>query len=82
MNITEPKTELWIMTQLSTPIRGTPAFIVWDVEQNKELDRILGYSDKNYFFFILDKIIEMRKLKNSHEHQLQTRYQWEWVLQD
>ena len=65
MNITEPKTGWWIKTHLSTPIRGTPTFIIWDVEQNKELDRIIGYANKKYFFFVLDKIIEMRKLKNS-----------------
>ena len=32
------------------PIRGTPTFIIWDVENQVEIARIVGYNGKDEFF--------------------------------
>ena len=31
-------------------IRGTPTFIIWDEKQYKEIDRIVGYNGKEWFY--------------------------------
>ena len=32
------------------PIRGTPTFIIWDEENQIEIDRIVGYGGKDWFY--------------------------------
>ena len=31
-------------------IRGTPTFIIWDEKQKMEIDRIVGYNGKEWFY--------------------------------
>ena len=31
-------------------IRGTPTFIIWDKESQSEIDRIVGYNGKEWFY--------------------------------
>ena len=38
------------------PIRGTPTFIIWNEIERYELDRIVGYSDKDKFYAHLKNI--------------------------
>ena len=32
------------------PIKGTPTFIIWDEENQIEIDRIVGYNGKEWFY--------------------------------
>ena len=32
------------------PYRGTPTFIIWNTNENYEIDRIIGYSGKDRFY--------------------------------
>ena len=38
------------------PIRGTPTFILWDEFKKYEVDRIVGYGDKDLFYNQLQEI--------------------------
>tara|TARA_Y100000590_G_scaffold79763_1_gene88558 strand:+ start:109 stop:483 length:375 start_codon:yes stop_codon:yes gene_type:complete len=44
----------WFKTAYKTnkikPIRGTPTFILWDETENYEVDRIVGYRNKDQFY--------------------------------
>ena len=39
------------------PIRGTPTFILWDEFEKYEVDRIVGYGDKDLFYNQLQEIL-------------------------
>jgi len=38
------------------PYRGTPIFIIWEENENYEIDRIIGYSGKDRFYNQLREI--------------------------
>ena len=38
-------------------LRGIPAFIIWDIEAEKELIRWVGYGGSDHFYQMLDKAI-------------------------
>lgn len=38
------------------PYRGTPIFIIWNSTEDYEIDRIIGYSDKDRFYNQLREI--------------------------
>ena len=38
------------------PIRATPTFILWDEFEKNEVDRIVGYGDKDLFYNQLQEI--------------------------
>ena len=42
-------------------IRGTPTFIIWNEETGMEIDRIVGYSGKKWFYEYIDSWIENNK---------------------
>ena len=65
MNLRIKKTHEWIKAhQYLTPIRGTPTFIIWDDEKEREIDRIVGYANKVWFYERLNKIIKKYGLKD------------------
>jgi thioredoxin-related protein len=35
------------------PIRGTPTFIIWDEKKKVEIDRLVGYNGKKWFYIRL-----------------------------
>ena len=35
------------------PIRGTPTFIIWDEKKKVEIDRLVGYNGKEWFYIRL-----------------------------
>jgi len=39
-------------------LRGIPAFIIWDIEAEKELIRWVGYGGSDHFYQMLDKAIK------------------------
>jgi len=39
------------------PIRATPTFILWDEFEKYELDRIVGYGGKDWFYYQLKEIL-------------------------
>ena len=39
------------------PIRATPTFILWDEFEKYEVDRIVGYSGKDWFYNQLQEIL-------------------------
>ena len=38
-------------------LRGIPAFIIWDIEAEKELIRWVGYGGSDHFYQMLDKAV-------------------------
>ncbi len=40
------------------PIRATPTFILWDELEKIEVDRILGYGGKDWFYYQLKEILK------------------------
>ena len=47
------------------PIRGTPTFIIWDEENQEEIDRIVGYGGKEWFYEQIS--IRVKNLNNNEE---------------
>ena len=47
------------------PIRGTPTFIIWDEENQIEIDRIVGYGGKEWFYEQIS--IRVKNLNNNEE---------------
>ena len=47
------------------PIRGTPTFIIWDEENQEEIDRIVGYGGKEWFYEQIS--IRVKHLNNNEE---------------
>ena len=39
------------------PIRATPTFILWDEFEKYEVDRIVGYGGKDWFYYQLKEIL-------------------------
>ena len=46
------------------PIRGTPTFIIWDEKRQEEIDRIVGYGGKEWFY---EQIVHW--IDNHHKEQ-------------
>lgn len=64
LDVTKPILIEWIRwnIRLGTmrPIRGTPTFIIWD--NDKEVDRIVGYGGQEQFYHMLDILIERHEI--------------------
>ena len=46
-------------------IKGTPTFIIWDEESQAEIDRIVGYGGKEWFYEQIS--IRVKNLNNNEE---------------
>ena len=46
-------------------IKGTPTFIIWDEESQAEIDRIVGYGGKEWFYEQIS--IRVKHLNNNEE---------------